>query len=373
MASLALGWVGEPAFASLLEPAFRAIGVTSPAVLHSCAFIVAFTIITTLHLVVGEQVPKIYAIRRPEVLLIWCAAPLLFFYVLLYPFLVALSRTTSFILRLLGIDNSSEHDAPHSEDEIRTLIRQSHIHGHLTQNEQQLIHAVFEFDDTICRRVMVPRSEVVYFDVKHSLAECLEIIKQTKHTRFPLREESLDKVVGIVHIKDLLGVDPEAQIDLRAIARAPHHVPETMPISKLLRHFQKTHQLLALVVDEHGTAVGIVTLENVLEQIVGAVEDEFDTEPPDITDDGDGRFLVLGSTSTNLVNEQLGLNLTAGDVDTLAGVLMERVGRLLHVGDQVDLEGATAEVLEVDGVRATRIRVTIEGTDPSDSPRGVHG
>jgi CBS domain containing-hemolysin-like protein len=166
-------------------------------------------------------------------------------------------------------------------------------------------------------------------------------------------------VIGIIHIKDLVGLDAGSQIELRELARAPHHVPETMPISHLLRHFQKTHQLMAMVVDEHGTVVGVVTLENVLEQIIGPVEDEFDTEPPDIIPDGAGQFIVQGSTALDVVNKKFGLDLDAVDVDTMAGIMLERVGRVLEVGDRVDFDGILAEVIEVEGARATRIRLTL--------------
>ncbi len=370
MASLALGWVGEPAFGRLLEPVFHIVGVTSPTALHTTAFIVAFTIITTLHLVIGEQAPKIYAIRRPELMILWCAVPLKIFYVLAYPFLIALSYSTSRLLRLVGIEGATEHDTPHTEAEIRALVHLAHGHGELTRSEHQLIHAVFEFDDMICRRVMVPRSDAVFFEVDQPLAQCLEIVQRSKHTRYPLCEDSLEHVIGIIHIKDLLGVDADSQIDLREIARPPHHVPETMPISQLLRHFQKTHQLMAMVVDEHGTVVGVVTLENVLEQIIGPVEDEFDTEPKDITPEGGGRFIVQGSTPLDVVNKEFGLRLDAVDVDTMAGIMLERVGRVLQAGDQVDFDGTVAQVIEVDGARAKRIRVTLPES-PADESRST--
>jgi CBS domain containing-hemolysin-like protein len=206
---------------------------------------------------------------------------------------------------------------------------------------------------------MVPRSDAVFFEVGQPLAECLEIVQQSKHTRYPLCKDSLEDVIGIIHIKDLVGVDAASQIDLRELARTPHHVPETMPISQLLRHFQRTHQLMAIVVDEHGTVVGVVTLENVLEQIIGPVEDEFDTEAPQIMPDGERRFIVQGGTPLDVVNRQFGLELDAVDVDTFAGVLVARVGRVLEVGDQVDFNGTLAEVIEAEGARAKRIRVTL--------------
>jgi CBS domain containing-hemolysin-like protein len=271
---------------------------------------------------------------------------------------------------LVGIEGSSDHDTPHTEDEIRALVIQAHGHGELTPSESRLIHAVFEFDDMICRRVMVPRSDAVFFDVDQSLAECLEIVQHSQHTRYPLCEDSLEHVIGIIHIKDLVGLDASSQIDLRELARESHHVPETMPISQLLRHFQKTHQLMAMVVDEHGTIVGVVTLENVLEQIIGPVEDEFDTEPPDIIPDGDGNYIVQGSAPLSVVNTKFGLDLDAVVVDTMAGIMLERVGRVLELGDRAEFDGIVAEVIEVDGARAKRIRVTLPES-ASDSKKST--
>ena len=260
MASLGLGWVGEPAFAHLLSPIFRAFGVQSEHAVHVLAFIVAFTVITALHLVIGEQAPKIFAIRRPEQMVIWCAAPMKFFYIILFPFLAVLNVTTSWLLRWFGIDGASEHDAPHTEEEIRLLLREAHQHGHVTRAEHRLINAVFEFDDMICRRVMVPRNEVIFFDSQQSLAECLELARTTKHTRYPLCQGSLDHVLGVIHLKDLIGVSAsDGEFDLISVKRPVHKVPENMPISRVLKHFQATHQLLAFVVDEYGTIIGIVT------------------------------------------------------------------------------------------------------------------
>jgi CBS domain containing-hemolysin-like protein len=359
MTSLGLGWVGEPAFAHLLRPLFELMRITSPTVIHTAAFIVAFTVITALHLVIGEQAPKIFAIRRPELLALWSAVPLKVFYVLSFPLLVALNGTTSFLLRLVGIETTGGHEVPHSEDEIRALLAQAHFHGKLTRSEHRLLNAVFEFDDLICRRVMLPRSDVVYFNVDHTVPECIEMVRLTKHTRYPVCEGSLDKVVGIVHIKDLLGISADESASLRSIMRPPRRVPDTMPISRLLLHFQRSHQLMALVVDEYGIVIGIVTLENVIEQIVGSVEDEFDTEPPEIAPEGPGQFIVLGSASVDTVNRRLDLSLTSDEVDTFSGLLMARAGRILEAGDRLQLDGLVAEVLEIKGARATRIRVTL--------------
>jgi len=260
---------------------------------------------------------------------------------------------------MVGVSGSEDHDTPHSEEEIRSLVAQAHAHGELTRNEHRLINAVFEFDDLICRQVMVPRAEVVFFTVGQPTAEYLDVIKQREHTRYPVCETSLDDTVGILHVKDLVGVDEEDQVDLRALARPAHHVPETMLISRLLRHFQSSHQLMALVDDEYGTVIGVVTLENVLEQIVGSVEDEFDREESPIKDEGPGRFLVLGNASLPALSERLQIPLEAEEVDSFSGFLTAQAGRTLKVGDRLEIGDAVAEVLEMDGTRATRIRVTL--------------
>lgn len=369
MASLALGWVGEPAFAHLITPVLEKLGVTSEAMIHGIAFIIAFSTITALHLVIGEQAPKIFAIRRPEVMILWCAAPLRFFYVILYPFLAILNITTAFLLRLVGLTGDTGHESPHTEDEIRALLADAHLHGHLTRSEHRLLNAVFEFDDMICRRVMVPRGEVDFFDLNTPFSECLAQAKESKHTRYPLCDGSLDKVLGVIHLKDLLGLSANAtDVDLRKLKRPARKIPETMPISQVLRHFQATHQLMAFVVDEYGTIIGIVTLENVLEKIVGPVEDEFDAEEPNISQPSPGIFVVLGSTLVEEVEIALQLELSDEHMDTIAGVLMSRVQRMLAVGDKIQLTGAVAEILEVQTDHATRIQFTLDSVENELQP-----
>lgn len=367
MASLGLGWVGEPAFAHLIEPAFKAMGIQSAAVLHTVAFIVAFTIITSLHLVIGEQAPKIFAIRRPEQMLLWCALPMKWAYLVMYPFMVVLNRTTSFLLRGVGLTESSQHDSPHSEEEIRVLLREAHIGGLVTRSEHRLINAVFEFDDMICRRIMVARSDVDYFDANQSLEDCLTQVRQTKHTRYPVCRGSLDEVLGVIHVKDLVGVESRSDFDWLSLMRPPRKVPENMPTSKLLRHFQATHQLLAFVIDEYGMVIGIVTLENVLEQIIGNVADEFDSEEPNIQPDGSNQWIVRGSTPIDEIERSLGLVVEGADVDTFSGLLTHRAQRLLNAGDKIEVDGHSAEVLEVRDDRAFRVRLRKGETVP-ESP-----
>ena len=362
MASLGLGWIGEPALAHLMRPLFQVVGITSEIAIHTVAFIVAFTIITAAHLVLGEQAPKIFAIRRPQIVLLWCAVPMKIFYYLSFPFLVALNASTSFLLRRVGIDSASEHDAVRSEDEIRTMLRRAHVQGELTLSEHRLLHAVFEFDDMICRKIMVPRSDVAFIDLDEPFSKSLDLLQRTKHTRYPVCNGSLDAVVGVIHIKDLVGLS-RADANLRSIMRPPHRVPETIPISQLLKYFQANNTHMALVIDEHGMTVGVVTLENVVEQIVGPIEDEFDNEQPDIVPDGKGQFLVLGSTAVDAVCQRLNLSLDTSVADTFSGFLVCKAGRLLKAGDRIELDAAIAEVIEIDGERASRVRVEMVSID----------
>lgn len=359
MASLALGWVAEPAFHHMMQPLIDFLRLPDT-VAHVMAFLLPFSIITTLHLVVGEQAPKIYAIREPEKMLTWCALPMKIFYIMLLPFQSVLSWVTSRLLKWMGVEGDG-HGSVMTEEEIRAMLTEAHSHGELTRSEHSLINAVFEFDDQVCRRVMLPRSDVVCLDTGNSLADNFKIVKRTKHTRYPLCDGSLDNTVGVVHIKDLTGITPDDDFDLKSVMRPPHKIPESMPISRLLRHFQATHQLMAFVMDEYGNTIGIVTLENVLEQIIGPVDDEFDEKEAMIVPQGKNIFIVHGSTPIKDVEKALGLNLDDEDVDTLSGVLMDRAQKMPAPGDRIEFEGAVAEVLEVRDDRADRVRFTLTG------------
>jgi CBS domain containing-hemolysin-like protein len=364
MASLGLGWIGEPAIAHLIRPVLVSAGIASEMLIHGIAFTIAFVLITAAHLVLGEQAPKIAAIRNPETAVLWSAWPLKLFYYLSYPFLVGLSSATSFLLRKFGIEGSSEHEMPHSEEEIRALIRQSHVDGQLTRSELRLISAVFDFDELICRQVMLPRIDVVWADAGSSLAEFIALAEKNKYSRYPVCEGSMDKVVGVIHIKDLIWVAPGAAFDIRSIMRPPQFVPETLPLRRLLRRFQSTRQHMAFLVDEYGTVTGMLTLENVLELIVGSLEDEFDDELPDVYPEGPRQFVISGGMPVEILNRRFGLQLDTEDVDTIAGLLLMKADRMLVPGDRFDLPGVQATVVEVKDHRATRIRLKLAKTPP---------
>lgn len=359
MSSLALGTIGEPAFAKLIEPVLRAIQIESPAFLHAVATAVSFTLVTALHLVIGEQTPKIFAIRKPETILLACALPLQIFYIVSYPLMQALNLSTTWLLRMAGASESIKSSIPYSEEEIRALLREAHVHGNLTRSEHSLINAVFEFDDLVCRRIMVPRTDVDFIDINEPTNQILSMIHRTKHTRYPICDGSMDLVLGVLHVKDISGEAIEDGFDWTTLSRPPKKVPENMPISKLLRHFQGTHQHMAFVVDEYGLIIGIVTLENVLEKIIGEVADEFDVEEPEIVPDGPDSYLVLGSAQVQSVENRLGIHFEEADVDTISGLLLNKADRLLVAGDIMEFPGLTAKVLAVSDDRATKVRLTI--------------
>ncbi len=314
----------------------------------------AFSIGLTLAILfVGEILPKTIGATRWKSLWRLIVWPLTFLRTALWPII----RVTQAFSNIFN----KEQGAPSiTEGEIQANIRLGGKQGEISPAELQLLNAVFEFDDTLTRQVMTPRRDVAFLDLEWSLEKCFDVAKDTRHTRFPLCSGSLDQVVGLVHVKDLLGMGSDYQLDLKSVARPLRHIPETLPISRLMREMQSTRQHMALVDDEHGLVVGMVTLENVVEQIVGAVQDEFDSEPPEVVPDGVGVYKVSGQLPIERVNREFDLGLSSEGVDTLSGLLVSHLGRLLKAGDEIQLEGATAEVLEEQAGRATIVRLRLD-------------
>lgn len=360
MASLALGWIGEPAIAHLITPLIQDIGITSEALIHGIAFTIAFTLITAFHIVIGEQVPKIYAIRKPGIVFLGSSALLKGFYILLYPFMYVLNAITNIFLKKLGIDESDEHEMPLTEEEIQASLSIAHSTGELSKNEHKLLNAVFRFDDEVARQIMRPRSEVEFLDVNSSFAENLNKAKKSQRTRFPLCDGSLDNVLGMIHIKDLIGYNSEQKVDLKQVMRPHMFIPETILIGKLLQEFRSSKQHFALVQNEHGTTLGIVTMEEVLEELVGNMQDEFDNEEPDIVEQADGLYSVKGDVQIDDLNSKFDISLETENADTLSGLIVEKIGHKLQNGKSLKLEfGIEAEIVEVVGIRATKINLKI--------------
>jgi CBS domain containing-hemolysin-like protein len=369
LASLALGWIGEPAFAWVVEPLVRRIPGASPALLHSVSLTVAFLTITILHIVLGELAPKSIAIRKSEATSLWVAVPLYAFYKLTYPAIWLLNHAANGILRLVGIAPVSESELAHTEEELRLLLA-SHERGGggLAEQKSELLDNVFELSHRTARQIMVPRADVVYLSTARSLDENLEIARRSGHTRFPLCEGDLDKVVGLVHIKDLFRA-AEPFTALRQVAREIIFVPETLTLDRLLKRLRGERIHLAAVLDEYGGVSGIVTLENVIEEIVGPIQDEFDTEKPELVKKGENRYQLSGSMLVVDLEDELGIEFSERDEDTIAGVVLSELGRRPRVGDRVEIGPLVLEILEVERNRIKSLGVEVTPPLAAGEPR----
>ena len=357
LASLALGWVGEPAFAWIVEPLVRKIPGATDAVVRSASIALAFFCITALHIVIGEQAPKSFAIRRPRPTSLWIAYPLHVFYWVSFPIIWLLNRASIGLLRLVGIQPASAHEIAHSEEEVRLLLASQQASA-LTDQKRDLLENVFELYDRNARQIMVPRGDVVFLSTTAPIADNLLLARDSGHTRFPLCEGDLDHVLGLIHIKDLFRAK-EAPGDLTRIARPLKFVPETITLDKLLARMRTERLHLAAVIDEYGGVAGIVTLENVIEEIVGEIQDEFDTDRPEFVDRGGGVYQISGSMLVVDLEDELETELSPRDEDTMGGVVLSELGRRPRVGDRVRCGPTELEVLEVVQNRVRTLRLTL--------------
>jgi CBS domain containing-hemolysin-like protein len=310
-------------------------------------------VLTLLILLFSEIIPKTVGAISWQSIWPFVVWPIAFLRRLLKP-AVWLTR------QLADLLTGGKAHAAITEEEIQAVIRMGGAEGELSAGELNLLTNVFHFDETYVRSVMLPRREIDFLDIRASLADCLQAVAQTRHTRYPVCDGSLDEVLGLVHIKDLVGIDPDAPFDLRAVMRPLRTVPDTVPISKLLRQMQALRQHMVVVNDEYGSLVGLITLENIIEQLIGSVRDEFDEETPDIIPEQEAVYKVRGSLPLERLNRDLDLSLTSEEIDSISGLVTEKIGRLLRVGDEVELEGEVrAEVLETQAGRAIWVRLSL--------------
>ena len=364
LASLALGWIGEPAFGWLVAPLVQKIPGASPALVHSASLTVSFLLITALHIVIGEQAPKSLAIRRAERTSLWVAFPLMAFYKATYPVIWLLNRASIGLLRLVGLEPAGESEIAHTEEELRGLLSTTHM-GRQSELKQELLDNVFELSHRLARQIMVPRSDVVFLSTDRSLEENIALVRGSGHTRFPLCEGDLDRTIGLIHIKDLLHAE-RPLASLREIARDIAFVPETLSLDRLLKRMRGERVHLAAVLDEYGGVAGIVTMENVIEEIVGPIQDEFDTEKPELVKKGDGLYQVSGAMLVVDLEDELGIEFSDRDEDTISGIVLSELGRPPRQGDRVEVGPLVLEVLEVDRNRARTLRVTVTVPAPVD-------
>lgn len=363
LASLGLGWLGEPAIAQLLQPLFHYVGITD-AWSHSISFILGFSIITFLHIVLGELAPKSLAIQQSEAISIRVAKPIQLFYKVMYPFIMFLNWAAAKFLGLLGFSPVSETQAAHTEEEIRILVNESHKSGLIDKTELMLVDNIFDFSETMAREIMVPRTDMVVLNLRDPFEHNVEMVRNGRYTRYPVVDGDKDHVVGSLHIKDLLLHDwNRTDHTLEQMIRSILTVPETISISRLLGMLQKQRNQMAILIDEYGGTAGLVTVEDILEEIVGDIQDEFDDERPEI-EKKDDTYSFDGRMLLEEVNEYLNLSLDDSEVDTLAGWIYMQIDHPPKVGDTVGAEGYEFRVTEVDLYRINRVMVKKQAPKP---------
>ncbi len=361
VASLGLGWVGEPAVSRLIEPVLASFGVGSDRVVTVVSVIMGFTVITYAHLVFGEQAPKYFSIQRAERVALWISRPLTISRLLLRPVVWVVNASTNFILRPWGIRLGEEAEA-HSEEELRIMITSSTASGVLDPEEREYLNNVFDFGDRVAREILVPRPDIEALPSDAPLAELAERAAFGRYTRYPVYEGELDNILGAVHVKDLFraaGEDPKG-FDIRSVIRECLVVPENKPIEQILREFQTRKLQMAIVIDEWGSVEGLITIEDVLEEIVGEIQDEFDEGEAAIEPIGEGLFAVDGRIPITDVNEHFDLDLPHQDFETIGGYVLGSLGRPPEAGDSVEADGATLHVKSVDGQRVSMLTLRRE-------------
>ena len=359
LSSLALGWVGEPAISAILEPLLLSYIQLPEVMLRTISIAISFTIITLLHVVLGELIPKSLAIQRTESMVLLAVWPLYIFHKVGYPVITLFDHTAWFFLKMMGVKPASEADLAHSEEELRMIVSASHRGGVLNQMESDLIDNVFDFADRLAREVMVPRQDIVCLFVDDSYEENLKVVRETHHTRYPLCVEDKDHIIGMVHLRDLMDLElgNDGKKDMKTIMREMLVVPEGMSVAKLLQLMRRKRMHLAVVVDEYGGTAGLVAMEDIIEEIVGDIQDEHDDivqaeiqRLPDGTYEFDGRVLF------DDVAELLNIHFDDHDEDTIGGYIFGVLGRRPEVGDEVNIGEYVFTVLQIMGFRVVRVK-----------------
>ncbi len=361
VASLGLGWIGEPAVAGAISAIFHDLPAPFDAIAtHTVAGIVAFLIITFLHIVLGELAPKALALLHPEATSRWVVAPLIGFTVATNPFIWALNGTANGVLRMFGMRAPSEAERVHRPEEIVMLARQSQRSGHLDQEDVRMLEGVFEFTEKNVSDVMTPRTDVIALPAALTIADAVRQVSESRRSRYPVYGESPDDVVGVVHIKDILGALTErGRESVSAIAREPLFVPGTREVEDVLADMKRLKAQMAVVLDEYGGVAGLVTIEDLLEEIVGEIYDEYDHTGPRPQPVGDGVTLP-GDMEIEDLNERYGLAISDEDYLTIGGFVFGALGRLPKVGDRITTAGARFEVLTMAGRRVGTLQLVKE-------------
>ena len=359
LASLGLGWVGEPFVAELIAPLIHAAGFNET-LGHTISFVLAFSLITSMHIILGELTPKSMAIAAAEKILLNIAIPMLIFWKVMYPFVWLLNKTAGFVSHHLGL-TISEGEIAHNPEEIRLLMKESRKQGLVDDTEVDFVDNVFAFTERNVREIMVPRPDMVCIYLNKSYEENLSTILEEEMTRYPICDEDKDHIVGFLHIKDFVKamLQGKRKPSFKKLARKVFFVPESMDVSVLLETMQKNRSQLAIVVDEYGGTAGMVTIEDIVEEIVGEIQDEFDEERPDAEKRDDNLYSVDAKMLLEELEDEFGIAIDDEDVDTVGGWLNDKIGGEPRVGQSAAYDGNTFYVEEVEGLRITRVLIRL--------------
>ena len=375
LASLALGWIGESVVAAIILAAVHALNLDVTAELaHQIALPVSFATITVLHIVIGEQAPKMLAIQRPEALSLAVALPLRLFYIISFPAIWVLNKLSNFVLRMFGVNPGHGNEA-HTSDELRMLLDQSKESGEIQDSEHELIENVFQFNDRMVKQIMVPRTKLSALDVHAPVEQILDVIFAEGFSRMPVYEGNIDNIVGVLNVKDLLPIIRRGEaVELARIMRPPYFVPETKKINRLLRQFQRKHIVMAVVSDEFGGVSGIVTIEDIMEELVGEIQDEYDNEVPVVEKVAEDEYRVNPATPISDANEYLPFPLPEGeDYETVGGLLNVIYGSIPEVGDVAVLDPYEFRVLQRSRRAVELVQLRVTTAAEREAPRGEMG
>lgn len=351
--ALGLGWLGEPTVEKLLHPLFERFEIAE-SLTHILSFGIAFALVTFLHVVVGELAPKTVAIQKAEAVTMAFAAPIIWFYRVMFPFIWFLNGSARVLVGLFGLKPASEHEMAHSEEELRILLSESYKSGEINKNELKYVNNIFEFDERIAKEIMVPRTEMITIASDHTLAEIMETIQTENYTRYPVEDGDKDNIRGFINVKEFLTasltdrITPE-NLDLDSFINPVIHVIESIPIHDLLVKMQKERIHIAILMDEYGGTSGLVTVEDILEEIVGEIRDEFDEdEVPEIRKLNDNHYILDSKLLIEDVNNLLGTDFEHEDVDTIGGWFLTQHMEA-EIGTEIEADGFTFKVHEKDG------------------------
>lgn len=351
--ALGLGWLGEPTVEKLLNPLFLKFDLAE-SVTHILSFGIAFALVTFLHVVVGELAPKTVAIQKAEAVTLAFAVPIIWFYRIMYPFIWFLNGSARLLVGIFGLKPASEHEVAHSEEELRILLSESFKSGEINKNELKYVNNIFEFDERIAREIMVPRTEITSISLTDTINDVMKIVKTENYTRYPVEDGDKDNIVGFINIKEYLTAimtneDRNKEVELKTFINPVIRVIESIPIHDLLVKMQKDRTHMALLLDEYGGTSGLVTVEDILEEIVGEIRDEFDEdEVPEIRKITEDHFILDSKLLIEDVNFLLGTNLSRDDIDTIGGWFLTQ-NYNAETGTELEHEGYIFKVYKKDG------------------------